>query len=730
MRTRSYLCSATIGALLATTPSWAQVQQAKDSERGPDEATLEEIVVTAQKREESLQKVPIAVTAITADKIAQSQINDIQELNLLTPSLNVVSTLGFVKPFIRGLGGNSNNPGLEAPISVYVDGVYLSSTPSAFFAFNDIARIEVLKGPQGTLFGRNATGGLIQVITKDPTENVEFKGEASYGNYQTSSANVYVAGGLAEGLAASLSTYYLEQGEGYGRNAFDGKDANLTEHDMSVRGKLVWTPGSRTTLKLSGDYSDRDAPLFAWRSSLGYRPGFPTLLAPNPSNSAWDVNNNAPNPSNYTGGGGSFRIEHGFDWADFLSLTAYRRSNFNYGGDIDTSPIPALALNVSSHEKQFSQELQLLSKGDGALSWVVGAYYLDRSARSAPAQVTIGGPFAPNPTSAVMTQLYATVGGESYAAFAQGTYEISTGTKVTVGLRETHESQFSERIREVITLKNGFQIINPYVKNTATFDKLTWRLALDHEFTDDILGYVSYNRGFKSGAYNVSFPLDPALRPEAIDAYEVGLKTESFDQRLRLNGAVFLYDYTNIQTSFARGGLLALQNGAKATDYGVEWDLDTIISDHLSLNAGAQWLHTKFDSFPQGNLATPNPAGGFIQVNGDLTGNQLPQAPKFTLSVGGDLHYTTGIGEVAFAVNYLYNDGFFPEADNTLRQSHYHMVSSSLRWESRDQRLYGSIWGKNLVNEAVFSQGFAGGISGQETYQSPRTYGVTVGVNF
>ena len=328
-----------------------------------------------------------------------------------------------------------------------------------------------------------------------------------------------------------------------------------------------------------------------------------------------------------------------------------------------------------------------------------------------------------------MSQLYSTVGGNSYAAFGQTTYEIVTGTKFTVGLRETSESQFGEQLQQVITLKNGFQIIDPDVRNSARFNKLTWRFALDHEFTDDILGYISYNRGFKSGAYNISFPLDPALRPESVDAYEVGLKTEFLDRRVRLNGATFYYNYSNIQTSFARGGLLALQNGAKAKDYGVEWDLDTIVSEHFSVNAGAQWLHTKFESFPQGNLATPNPAGGFIQTNGDLTGNQLPQAPKGTLSIGGDLHYGTGIGEVGLAVNYLYNSGFFPEADNTLRQPHYHMLGSSLRWESLDKKLYGSIWGKNLVNEAVFSQGFAGGISGQETFQPPRTYGITFGVH-
>lgn len=689
---------------------------------------LEDIVVTAQRRAENLQNVPIAVSALTESRMEDIGVSNTLDLNVAVPALNTVSSLGFVKPFLRGIGSTGNGAGLEPPIAIYVDNVYIPSAPAALFSFNNVERIEVLKGPQGTLFGRNATGGLIHVITKDPGNDFEGSLKAGYGSYQSWDVGGYLAGPLTDGIKASLAVQYADQGKGYGTNLFNGEDANKLHYDFSARSKLIFDLGPDTTLKFSGDYYHRATTFFSFRPVQGYKPRFVTSI---PSR-VWDVNSDAPAISNAEGGGGSLRLDHDFGSVKLMSLSAYRKTKYLYGADSDASPVNALASESTMKDWTFTQELQLQSGDGSALKWVLGGYYFRSTAGLVPQNILFAGPLAPNPTSTARRIITARFPAESIAGFGEVSGEVMDSTFLTVGLRYTHEEK---RVNSTVNgiLNNGTAVqLLPPNQDSVSAGRLTWRISVDHRFSNDTMVYASYNRGFKSGGFSPSFPNDVAYFPERIDAYEVGFKSEFANNNVRLNAAAFYYDYGNIQVARFQSGAIGIYNGAKARIYGLDADLDAIVSDNFSLFGGVSIVNAKFTSFPQGVGAVPNTTlGGFTQVtNQDLSGNDLANAPHFTSSVGGNLHFPTSIGEVGGSVNWNFNSGYYTQEDNLLRQDSYNMINLTFRWVSSNEKQKATFWVRNLLNEEVITQKIAGSSNGLETFQPPRTYGITLETKF
>lgn len=723
----SYRSAALAGSallLLACAPGHAQEIAGTGSG-----SQLDEIVVTAQKRAQNLQRVPIALTAISGDKLAAAAITTTIDLAAVTPGLNMVGSIGFVKPFIRGVGNNAQGTGIETAVSIYVDGVYFASSPASLFTFTDVERVEVLKGPQGTLFGRNAIGGLIQIITKTPSQELTGEFTAGYGNYDTLTLNGYVSTGLAPNVAVSLAAQYSEQGKGFGTNFLTGEDVNIVNHDFSIRGKVLVDIGPDTQLTISGDYVDRDAPLFAFRPVPGFTPRFqsPAFIA---NGSPWDVNNNAPAPSALEGGGGSANFTHDFGSVTLTSITAYRDSTFRYGNDNDGSPLPLVQLDINLNDTQFTQELQLQAATGSAVQWTIGGFYLSASSQADPFRVLNGGFTAPTPTSVAVRTSLLDFGTRSLAAFAQATAEVLPRTNLTLGLRYTVEERDADYTTSGLLNNGTTQLLVAPRRDEINYRRLTWRAALDHSFTDDVLGYLSYNRGFKAGGFNPANLADPPYLPETLDAFEIGLKTELLDRRLRFNIAGFYYDYSNVQVFRLVSGLQSISNGAQAEMYGVDVDVDAIITDNLSISGGAEWLKSRFVSFPNGTLATPLPTGAFSQLPADLSGNRTPNSPAFTGNLAFDLHGDTGIGGLSLNVNAAYNSGFFGEADNTLRQSSFVLLNTTAQWTAKNERLFVRLYGKNLLNEVITTQLFAGALNGLASFQAPRTYGATLGVKF
>lgn len=691
---------------------------------------LDEIVVTAQKRSENLQSVPIAVTALTAERLQDSNVTGVQDLSTLTPSTEVSVALGVVRPFVRGVGNNSGGAGVEAAVATYVDGVYINTPFASAFAFNDIARLEVLKGPQGTLFGRNATGGVINIVTLDPGNELSGRVEATYGNYAAWGVNGTIRGPLGNHVGGVLSVQYNRQGEGYGANELSGADINYTDFDLGARGKLVFD-FDRTTIQIAGEYYNFDAPLYNWRPSISY-PALPTSPI---SNSAWDANSNVTTMSRGDGQGVSARIEHEFNTFTLLSISAYRETGYSYRFDPDMSPAPQVQVETTLLEDTFTQEFQLQSNEGSFIDWTLGAFYYEYDGAMAPnnSQVNVVPPPGPPAFLFNNKQTFTTV--ESTALFGQATIPLfSDRTRLTAGLRYTSEDRTLNGSQ--VTDPPGPAIISTTFPTVSISDsRLTWRLSLDHQITEDMLVYASYNRGFRSGGFVPQFPTDPAFEPELVDAYEIGFKSELFNNRLRFNLSGYFNDYQDRQFSVPKTPNITIINAGRSETLGVEAEIEAVVSEDLTIYSGLGWMNSEITSFPVPtnplilNCSVPNPPT-YLPAQCDLSGNTSPQSPEFTFNVGANWSRTLPIGRIFANVNVAYNSGFYWEPDNLAEQEEFYLVGGQLGWTDPNQRFSIRLWGKNLTDEAVAAQSGATQFGVLGVYQPPRTYGVTLGVAF
>lgn len=719
MNKRRSIWAATIAFFMALGGTNAVAQGEDDSAKNPD-FMLEEIIVTAQRRTENLQDVPISVQAFSGDTIDRAGIESTADLGILTPGLVYTKGVGLGSPFLRGIGTLGNGPGTENSIAIYVDEVYIASKTSALTELANVERVEVLKGPQGTLFGRNATGGLIQIITKQPPAEPEGRFKLGYGNYDTVTASASVGGPLTDKLGAVMSINYKDQNEGFGVNLGTGNDVNR-EESLSGRVKFSYQPSDATRITLIGAYSETENSIGTAYRLLGDavpRLG-PTFVMP-PNAGDYDVNGNA-DPF-YDGDDNQFslKIEHDMGFAVFKSISAYQTSDYFFVLDSDITPEPNLYITVANDEKQFSQELQLSSNSDAGLEWTAGLYaYFGEGEQT----LTLEGDAFPT------LQQIANTGSQdtsSYAVYGQATQQFGEKTRFTAGLRYTIDEREIGGQRGSFALDGTFSA-TPIEPAEADFEKLTWRLALDYQLSPDALLYVSYNRGFKSGLFNAgSLQLDPVL-PEVLDAYEIGVKSELFDQRLRFNTTAFYYDFEDIQLTQFALGIATLRNAAKAEVYGFEFDSEFIMTRDLSLVAGLSLLDGSFKSFPGAGFAVPNPAGGNTVTPGDATGNELVRTPRLTATAA--LNYSTAIAynnTFSFNLNYSYNDGFYVEPDNVLKQDAYSLINARAQLGFSGDRVLVSLWATNLTDKFYTTALTAQAVGLAYAAAEPRRYGLTV----
>ena len=696
---------------------------------GADAITsVPEVVVTAQKRKENLQDVPIAVTALSGQALATQGIATVNDLNIVTPGLTVYTGTGFVLPHIRGVGTTAIGPGLENPVATYVDGVYYASGPGSLIALSDVLQVEVLKGPQGTLFGRNATGGLIQVNTLDPTHAATGHITVDYANYDTVTTDAYLSGGLTDWLTTSFGVRYSSQGEGYGRNLATGQYVYQTKEDLAARSKWVLTPTSDTTIHVSFDYMQRSG---NGNTSNHEAPGtVPTFGAPWVG-SPWNTDSNVQPKDYLTGGGASVRLDQKLGWAQFASTTAYRQTSYATLFDGDFTPVPALGLSTDITDLEFTQEFQLLSNSSSRIQWALGLYYYQDHGEYSPSDLLFGGPLI-NPLAPIQTiQIAGGQKTQSYSGYAQVTAPIAPRTNLTVGLRYTTETRTLDAA-ESGYLVGGVPIgdLFPPIHASKSYSDPTWRISLDHKLQGGALLYVSYNRGFKSGGFDAGAPQDPAFKPEILDAYEAGVKSEYFGGRLRVNAAAFYYDYSNLQVAVFTNDQPGLATGGGAVIYGTDWDLVAKVTPSLTLTAGLSLLHDRFTSSPDALFFIQQPTGGAIPVTESANGHRLPITPDATFNLNADYQRETPIGTWNLDAGYYSNSGWYAQVDNFLKQNSYDLLSASVTWSSPDKRYSVRLWGKNLTDAAVFSALSASNLNSIAQYQPPRTFGVTVGVGF
>lgn len=703
----------------------------------PALAQIEEVIVTAQKRSENLQRVPISISALTSDALESFGVEHSPlELQFVTPGLQTTQVVSGFAPRIRGVGSTDSTPGNENSVSVYVDGVYIPGPANGLISLSNTERIEVLKGPQGTLFGRNTTGGLIHVITRDPSDETSGNLSVSYDNFDATILSGYFTTGLSDTVAMDIAGRWENRGDGWGNNLYDGSDSYKTDN-TSLRSKALITPGTDTTITLSADYYeyDNDIAPFRLEEPSGY----------------YDYSQDLNSVMDGDTWGVSANIRHDFEFATLVSISAYRDLDQSTTMDIDLSPTFFQHAFFDSYGKSFSQEFQLHSPDSSAFKWIVGLYYFDREAAFDPGAqrgALLSLAFSP-PLD--LFEIYNKQDTTSYAAFAQATYPVFERTNLTLGIRYTEDEQDYEGFSKSYPLSGDTPVdISPKVKDSLDADEVTYRIALDYQFTDDVMGYVSYNTGFKSGFFNISgFPADSA-GPETLDAFEIGIKSELIDNRLRLNAAAYYYDFEDVQTQYILQGQAVAVNAGSATIQGLEMDATAALTENWNIRLGFNWMpKAEYDDFapcpgPQ------NPPWAFPPGSAtyECSDSDMINAPEWDVSLTTNYVIPTTAGDFSLAVAYQYMSDFPWDADfgtvtdafglgtvynpdGVFTEPSRHLINAQAKWTLPHDQISVAIWGRNLTDEKYLVNGNQSAGSGEVGMPGePRTYGLKLYYEF
>ncbi len=528
---------------------------------------------------------------------------------------------------------------------------------------------------------------------------------------------------MAENLAANLMVGYDDQGDGFGRNLTTGHEANKSK-SFSVRGKLLWTPGEDTKVILAGDYNYLNSSIgIGWRPPYGAIPAFGPPFTGGKEDIYSEID-----PYYRSGQGGvSLRVEQDLGFAELLSISAYRREELDLLVDVDNGlPIATVVSTMHKLTDQYSQEFQLLGPSSSRFKWVVGlfGFYLD--GRADPLGLS-------GPGIAPLSRLDYFSGQKltSGAVFGQVTVDdILPATDLTLGGRYTIEE------RRVAIDQTGYfggpdGTLLGSTRDRETWRSPTWRISLDHKFSRAVVGYVSYNRGFKSGTFNLVVIPAESVKPETLDAFEAGLKIEALDRRLRINSAAFYYNSRDLQVPRYSNGSLFLSNAGKSRIYGLELDASFEPVRTLRLGAGLSLLDAKYTAFNDTVFSTPSPTGGNIITYGSAAGKQILLTPKTT--VNASLTYTLPgkLDGFEFNATYYYNSGWYADPDNRVRQPSFNQVNVQLAWTSPDDRFRITAWAHNLTDE-IYAQYLSGSGATADVFSAsaPRTFGVTLGTNF
>ncbi len=579
-------------------------------------AGIEEIVVTAQRRTQNLQDVAAAVTAFTPEMLDKSGIDDVSELQARTPGL-IFSTNGpFGQPYIRGVGSDIINPGTDAPIAMFVDGAYQPRPTAAMTEFFDTERVEVLKGPQGTLYGRNASGGAIIIATRDPENSLGADGDVIYGNYDRATFRGALNTPINDDLSFRIAALYTEH-QGYTENLYD--DTRLDSQRLwGLRAKLKYAPGEAFSLVLTAEYTKENdsrnlaekvidspalpLPVRDFAPLLGY-------TAPTIPSDPYQIKADFPTYALVYQSRFNATLTWVLSGMEFKSITAFTRSSNVSILDLDATEINFAYDRETDASRAFTQNFQLSSTGPGALQWIAGVDYLhENGSQNFDARLPLLGPptdilFGPDsPAAGFIWDSGITT--KSISGFADGRLRLSPRFTLAAGIRYSHEEKTATFLETIIdpfgALTDGESLPSGIIRIPAnpqkSFSAWTPKFSLEFRPTERVLTYISATRGFKSGGFNL-MNTGEEFEPEKIWSYELGLKSTWFDNRLRSNWTAFYYDYKDLQVNQFSGVTNLITNAAKSHVKGVEADLAGKPSNWLSLDLGLAFLDAKYADY-------------------------------------------------------------------------------------------------------------------------------------
>jgi iron complex outermembrane recepter protein len=703
------------------------------AETADTDTLLGEVVITAQKRSERLLDVPMSVAAVSGDELSSAVVGSSMDLGQITPGLLTTAIgTGYI-PSIRGVSSSGTSPGDESNVALYVDDVYVGNTLAGMFDLPDIERIEVLKGPQGTLFGRNATGGAIRIVTRAPSFTRQGSLNAEYGfNFGEAKLGAYITGPLSDRVAASFSAA-TRNGDGY----VDGIAQNTGKtyggpHNYTFRGKLLFNVSDRFQMTLIADTVKTDNEAAA----------LPTAQGQNPFPGSGSVANL---PFQYAGGTQpkqivkmySASVDASYKATDAVtvrSISAYRNFKLNYQVDIDRTNQPISGLALHANQQNVSQEFNIFGPGGQYFSWLVGAFYYASSAGNpnfSNFSSALGGS-GDAPNGANIADFWNSEKTQAYAGFADLTWNFSTKWHATLGGRYSSETK-TFHFQDIIRLAG----IRPPTDARRTWSSPNYRGVLRYDFNPDANVYLSLSNGFKSGVYNTFSNLDVPADPEKIDAIELGAKAR-LANGLMLTAAAYAYDYKDIQVqaqTLVNGvPLLTLTNAAKAKIRGYEMSAEGRLGGHLSFLLGFNYQPTaEYSNFPKAQVTIPintPPIVGQQVVPYDASGSRIIKAPDWTTNVR--LTYTADVmdGKLAATVNSAYNSGYTWQAGDLTKVKGYNLINARLSWTNPGDRYTLSLWGTNLSNQIYSTYTSPNTRGNTQTFAQPRQVGVGASMKF
>jgi iron complex outermembrane receptor protein len=719
-----------LAAGLITTASLAQTPPPPQ----PQQGAVEDITVTAQKRRQKIQDVPISITVLDSRALKRLNVQTSDELAQYVPSVEIAMPSGKGnQPLIaiRGIGLNDTNTNNAGPNGVYVDEVYQASPAGQTFQTFDLSRVEVLKGPQGTLYGRNTTGGAINYVTAKPTDQFSASEDLQYGSWNSVTSQTTINGKLTEGINGRASILY---------DYSDGFFKDLTDHDMTngandlaYRGELSVERIENLDLLFNfhGGYVNRRPDEYrevgTLTGALGGNCASPEILAGQCTNlygykapyGFYSGYYNRDEPLRINALGGSARADYHLDGITLTSITAYETSHKNHPEDSDAEPNELIEINYGVRSTDITQEFRAAGGGD-SYHWLAGLYGLDEHLnQDQPILLLhdIDQVFGfPGLGDLVGAEQARTVNGqftESAAVFGQGDYEVFPNARITLGGRLTYEHKSFDATSLASFETNGaFPPETPlYTISENLSDRAaSWHAGFDYKVLPNVLAYVTASTGFKSGGFNGGFLANDVpealqqlrpIKPEYITATEAGIKSDFFNQRLRFNTALFDYTYHDLQIynliTSPLGGralpLTVLTNAPRAFIRGAEFGLDATPIEHLTTSINLSFLDARLGQFVSG-AGTPTAQ--------NFTGNQLPNAPKFNAVLGADYAQPLARGDVVdFSVSATYRAHQFFESNNNplVAQAGYWLLDARLSWTSPNKKWDVAVLGKNLSGQ-------------------------------
>lgn len=723
-------------AICAGLAGMAGVSAAQDT----PSAALEEIIVTAQKRTENLQDVPIAISAIGADRIEQLNATRLSDLANVAPGLSLDRGSANDTVYIRGVGGGGRNIGFTGRAGVYLDGVYIGQPSALNQPMLDIERVEVLRGPQGTLFGRNTVSGAVNIITAPPSGDFGGDVRVSGGNYDYRGVTAGVNVPLVEDKLLSKLSFSDERRNGFTTNLYSGDDVIGSLDLQSWRLGLRALPTDALTMDLIVDYTQDDSFRSGPESVSNLTGGGTTdPNAPAP----FETNTNTPRIKEAVNKGANLNITYEFaNEMTLTSISAYRDSSLFIQADNDYSPADFVYTRYSDDFEQISQELRIASPTQQRVRFVAGLFFLQETAETeriafwGAGAGGLGLGLAPNSN----TPSNARIVTDSYAAFGSLDFSITDNWILNAGARYTLEKRdllfnldgSTSGLIGIATLDN--------FRDDDEEDKLTPAVGLTWKISDTANLYAKYSEGFKSGGWNIDFlnrnqvrdlngdgRVDFAFDTETVKSYEIGAKTELFDRMLRINIAAFQADYRDYQINrFNRfGGITVIQlsNAAEVATTGAELSIEAMPFDQLRLTLDAAYIDGSFENFPGGGAA-----------GADASGNLLPFSPEWSGSVSAQ--YTQPIaawsGDLVVFAQYAYRTDTYAGQENLPAQ---YLESRGLlnarialrfaeRWEV-------AVFGNNVLEEAYLTNRTSDFFGTRFVERGdPRTYGAEIAFQF